>query len=436
MRRRISLTFLLGAALIAVAVAAIPAAAAPTPASTVTSTVTATATVAASPTATSVPAATAVPWPTFAPEPPTDPETSVRVGTGPFAFHVDLGDWIAKLLRGMGKAIGVDAVASFGGEIAGWMLVNPDLTRDVGQMGNVQRMTDALRLAALSLVIVLFVASVYRLWLGGGEAPVAATGRLVAVLVALGFYKPLVGLLVGASNAVTGGVLHAGTNAKPPAIGEILAAIPTTNPLWSLAGVIALVFLFVLGVVRILGYAFLLVAYVAGPVVLPLALVPETAGYTALWAKHATKLLFWSVLWALEFRLFDALKEGLFLPDPSVGHALLAPFSALAMLVVMFRTPLMLHSGSFEQTARSAVRVVRVAAAAATTAFSGGATAAAGLGGAARMSRSATPMTTPAATNPPAQAQRPTTPPAVAVASAGNATTQTVRLPTLPGNGG
>lgn len=135
-----------------------------------------------------------------------------------------------------------------------------------------------------------------------------------------------------------------------------------------------LLFVFVLGVVRLLGYAALLVAYVLGPVLLPLGLVPEAAGYTALWAKHTAKLLVWPVLWAVEFRLFDALKEGLYLPD-RVGHAALAPFAALGMLLVMWKTPLMLHSGSFEQGARSAVRVVRVAAGAAVTAFSGGAAA-------------------------------------------------------------
>lgn len=426
MRRRVILMCVIGALLAGITVATYPTTAARAQTSARTPTTTAIPTVTGTPVATGTPAsATAIPWPTFAPEPPTDPETSVRVGAGPFAFNVDLGDWIAKLLRGMGKAVGVDAIASFGGEIAGWMLVNPDLTHDSGQMANVQRMTDALRLAALSLVIVLFIAAVYRLWLGGASAPVAALGRLVAVLVALGFYKPLVGLLVGASNAVTGGVLRAGTNVKPPAIGEILAAIPTTNPLWSLAGVVALAFLFVLGVVRILGFAFLLVAYVAGPVMLPLALIPETAGYTALWAKHGTKLLFWSVLWALEFRLFDALKEGLYLPDRSVGQALLAPFAALAMLVVMFRTPLLLHSGSFEQSARSAVRVVRVAAGAASTTFSGGATG--GVAAAPRVSGSAASAATRPVTTPHAPMQRGATPPAQVTA----ATMQTARLPVL-----
>ncbi len=176
----------------------------------------------------------------------------------------------------------------------------------------------------------------------------------------------------GDTNAVTEGVLHAGTNATPTSFGAILAAIPGTSPVWALAGVIALVFVFVLGVVRLLGYAAMLVAYVLGPVLLPLGLIPEAAGYTALWAKHTTKLLIWPVLWAVEFRLFDALREGVYLPD-SVGHTALAPFAALGMLLVRWKTALMLHSGSFEQGARSAVRVVRVGAGAAVTAFSGGA---------------------------------------------------------------
>jgi len=319
----------------------------------------------------SAPAATETPTATPTAAPTGDAGTSVQIGTGPFAFSVDLGDWIAKLFAGTWKALGVDGIKAFGDQIAGWLLRNPDLATSAGQMGNVQRMTDTLRLAAVSVCIALFAAGVYRVWLGG-EAPVSSLGRLLAVLVTLGFYRTLVGWIVGATNALTDGVLHAGMNATPSGFGALLAAIPGTSPVWALAGVIALVFLFVLGVVRLLGYAFLLVAYVLGPIVLPLSLVPETAGYCGLWAKHGAKLLVWPVLWAVEFRLFDALKEGLYLPD-SVPHAVLAPFAAIGMLIVMWKTPLMLHSGSFEQGTRAAVRVVRVAAGAAATAFSGGA---------------------------------------------------------------
>lgn len=427
MRRLLALC-LVGMTLSASASVAFPVSAAPTPSAAATPTATAAATATASTSATLAPTATVQqPYPTFPPEPPTDPETSVRVGAGPFAFHVDLGEWIGKLLRGFGKAIGVDAIESFGGEIAGWLLTNPDLTHNAGQMGNVQRVTDALRLAALSVVVVLFIVAVYRFWLGGERAPTVALGRLLAALVVLGFYRPLVGLLVETSNAVTKGVLNAGANATPPAFGQILAAIPTSNPLWSLAGVIALVFLFVLGVVRVLGYASLLVAYVMGPILVPLGLLPETAGYTALWAKHGLKLLFWSVLWAVEFRLFDALKEGLYLADSSVGHALLAPFAALAMLVVMFKTPMMLHSGSFEQQAQTVVRVVRMASATMGTAFTGGA--AAGAGGVASIasarSRGAV-ATSPMPTNQ-TQAAPKTAP--VASNSMTTSLVQTVRLP-------
>jgi hypothetical protein len=310
-----------------------------------------------------------------------DPATSVRVGTGPVSFSIDLGDWIGKLLRGLWKALGVDVIGTFGDQIAGWLLQNPDLTASAGQMGNVQRMADALRLASLSLVIVLFLIAVYRFWLGGEEAPQASLGRLFAVLFALGFYRPLVGWLISASNALTDGVLHAGTNAAHPDFGALLRAIPDTGALWALAGVIALAFLVILGVVRMLGFAFLLVLYVAGPLMLPLGLVPETAGYCALWAKHGAKLLFWPVVWAIEFRLFDALKEGLYLRPDSVGQTILAPFAALGMLLVMVKTPILLHSGAFEQHARTAGRVARTVVVTMSTGGVGGA-ARAGSGGA------------------------------------------------------
>jgi len=312
---------------------------------------------------------TETPVPTETPTPTGNAATSVQIGTGPFAFSVDLGDWIAKLFAGLWKALGVDGIKAFGDNIAGWLLINPNLTTTSGQMGNVQRMVDALQLAALSLVIMLFIAAVYRVWLGGEASPVATLGRLGAVLFALGFYRSLAGLLVDASNAVSGGVLHAGANPVPTGFGAFLEAIPGTSPLWSLAGVIALALLFALGIVRMLGFAFLLVAYVLGPVMLPLGLLPETAGYCALWGKHSVKLLFWPAIWAVEFRLFDALREGLYLPQGSVGQAVLAPFAALGMLLVMFRTPLMLHSASFEGYVRTATRVVRAAV---VTAASGG----------------------------------------------------------------
>jgi len=312
-------------------------------------------------------------------EAPTDPDTSVTIGKGPVAFHVDLGAWIGKLLTGLWKALGVNGITGFGDDIAGWLLTNPNLTATDGQMGNVQRMADALRLASLSLVIVLFLATVYRFWLGGETAPTAALGRLVTVLFALGFYKQLVGLLVAASNALAQGALHAGTNAAHPDFGAILGAIPGTSPLWALMGVISLGFLFVLGVVRMLGFAFLLVAYVLGPLVLPLGLVPETSGYCMAWAKHTAKLLFWPTLWAVEFRLFDALKEGLYLPG-SVGHTVLAPFAALGMLLVMMKTPMHLHSGAFEEHARTGGRAVKTAVVTIVTGGAGGAATAAKTG--------------------------------------------------------
>jgi len=362
--------------------------------------------------------ATPTPDPTETPTPTSSPATSVQIGTGPFAFSVDLGDWIAKLLAGTWKALGVDGIKTFGDDIAGWLLRNPDLSTSAGQMGNVQRMADALRLASVSVCIALFVAGVYRVWLGGEASPVASLSRLALVLFALGFYKPLAGWLVGGTNAVTDGVLHAGTNATPTGFGAILAAIPGTSPVWALAGVIALVFLFLLGVARLLGYASLLVAYVLGPVLLPLGLVPEATGYTALWAKHSAKLLLWPVLWATEFRLFDALREGLYLPD-SVGHAALAPFAALGMLLVMWKTPLMLHSGSFEQGARSAVRVVRVAAGAATAAFTGGTAAPVAGAGAARGAATGVTSTTGTQSSATVTTTRLATAPSVGVPVAG-----------------
>ncbi len=135
--------------------------------------------------------------PTPTPVATSNPATSVQIGTGPFAFSVDLGDWITKLLAGTWKTFGVDGIKTFGDDIAGWLLRNPDLATSAGQMGNVQRMADALRLASVSVCIALFVAGVYRVWLGGSGSPVSSLGRLAVVRFCLGFYKPLAGWVGG-----------------------------------------------------------------------------------------------------------------------------------------------------------------------------------------------------------------------------------------------
>jgi len=81
----------------------------------------------------------------------------------------------------------------------------------------------------------------------------------------------------------------------------------------------------------------------------------------------------------VEFRLFDALKEGLYLPG-SVGHTVLAPFAALGMLLVMMKTPMHLHSGAFEEHARTGGRAVKTAVVTIVTGGAGGAATAAKTG--------------------------------------------------------
>ncbi len=293
-------------------------------------------------------------------------------------------DWKALLtgiLKGFWELLAGDGLEQLGADIGGLLLLTPDLRVAEGQMGNVQRLVDALRAAAVGACVVAFVLAVIRFWIGEELAPQAALGRLGGTLFTLAFYRQLVGWLVEGANVVTHGIFTAGADVTTPVFPTALKLLlPSAAPFWYILSLLGLTLLIAVGVVKIIGFAFLLLTYVAGPLLLPLGIHPRTAPWVGLWAEHLIKVLLWPVVWALEFRLFGAVAGGIAFVDQtgavsarSFGTGALGALTALAMLVLMAYTPWTLHTQfTVRQGAQVLVRgAARVADAAAVVATGG-----------------------------------------------------------------
>jgi hypothetical protein len=216
-------------------------------------------------------------------------------------------------------------------------------------MANVQGVVDALRLAALGACLVMFAFTVAQFAAGREEAPQAALGRLLAVMVALGFYRTFVGWLLRGAHELAFGVRSIGADSTTGVFTAALKAlVPVAAPFWYILSIVGSGLVIAVGVVKILGLAFLLLTYAAGPLLLPLAIHPRTAGWVGLWAEHLVKVLLWPVLWALQFRLFGAIAGGLTFVDAqgnvNLGVGALGALTSLAMLVIMAGTPWTLHT--------------------------------------------------------------------------------------------
>ncbi len=261
-------------------------------------------------------------------------------------------DWkavLTGLLKGLYELVVGDGIMQLGDQIAGFLLATPNLLAEDGGMANIQRLVDALRLAAVGACLVAFTLTVVHFMAGHEQAPQAALGRLLAVLVALGFYRTFVGWLLRGANAIALGVLAIGGDTTTGYVtGALKALIPAALPLWYLLSLIGGGLIIAIGVVKILGIAFLLLTYAAGPLLLPLGIHPRTAGWVGLWAEHLLKALLWPILWAVEFRIFGAIAGGLTFFDAqgqfSLGIGALGALTALALLVIMAGTPWTFHA--------------------------------------------------------------------------------------------
>jgi len=260
---------------------------------------------------------------------------------------LDFKALLTALIKGLWETLVGDGFEQIGGDVARLLLATPDLRVDGGGMGNVQRLVDDLRYAAMFACLIAFVLTVVQFMLGQEQAPQAALGRLGAVLFALGFYRQLVGWLVEGASALAVGVFGVGGDRTTPAFTGLLKALvpvgaTTALPLFYLLALVGALLVITIGAVKILGFAFLL---------LPLGIHPRTAGWVGVWAEHLVKALLWPVLWALEFRLFGALAGGLTLVDAggavdgsSLAQGSLGALTALALLALMAGTPWAFHT--------------------------------------------------------------------------------------------
>jgi hypothetical protein len=304
-----------------------------------------------------------------------DPVSFVRSALG----AIDWKTLLTGLLKGLYEIVVGDGIAQLGDQLAGFVLATPNLLAEDGGMGNVQRLVDDLRYAAMFACIIVFTATVISFMAGREQEPQAALGRLGAVLFVLGFYRTLVGWLLRGANELASGIQHVGADTTTGVFTTTLKLLlPTAAPLWYLLALLGALLVIAIGVVKIVGLAFLLLTYVAGPLLLPLGIHPRTAGWVGVWLEHLVKALGWPLLWAIEFRVFGALAGGLSFFDAqgqfSLGTGALGALLALASLLIMAGTPWALHTQfTLRRGAQVLVQQVGRAADVAVLAATGGA---------------------------------------------------------------
>ncbi len=274
-------------------------------------------------------------------------------------------DWktlLVGFVNGLWNLVVGDGFERDAGQIAGLLLVNPNLTGGgTPQMRNIQALVDDLRAAGVGLALLVLTVQVLEAMAGAGAGLGGVVVRATVVVAALGFYPLLVGELLGAIDALTRGILTAGGDTVSAEFGGILRSLGLlTIPFWRLIALAGFVVIVAIGVVKVIGLVLLLLLYAAGPVLLPLAIHPQGAGWVGTWAEHFVKLLIWPALFAFEFRVFGALGAGIGFTGAQGNIDLvqggLGVIVALASLLVILVTPWGCHT---QFTAARAIQIVR-----------------------------------------------------------------------------
>ena len=270
------------------------------------------------------------------------------------------GPLVTAMIKGFYTATIGDTFNEVSQQIALILLSTPNLLLDGGGMRNIQQLVDAFRGVAAALCLAIFAFTVVQLLLGQLETPLGLLGRLAGVLFAIGFYRDLISWLLRGTATITAAILTIGQDETTDLVPHLLLALlPTTTSLWFLISIAGALTIIVLGVVKILGLGFLLLTYVAGPLLLPLAIHPRAAGFVEAWAEHLVKALLWPALWAIELRIFGALTGGLGLltgvDAAMVRGNIFTALAAMAMLCLLVATPWGVHT---KITLRQTVGVV------------------------------------------------------------------------------
>ncbi|MDP9374372.1 MAG: hypothetical protein M3Q65_18360, partial [Chloroflexota bacterium] len=259
---------------------------------------------------------------------------------------VDWGAILRSLLEATKEALaGGSGLAA---DVATWLLQTPPITEDTPELRPLHELANALRFSTLSLLIVLFLATVYKTWFLGQGRPAEVFARLGGAALLLGCYPLVVRKAIEAANALTAGILRAAVPMERPDLAFVLGAVSGNTPFTTAAlGVVGLVFVWLIAFLRVLGIVYLVALYVAGPLLIPCALLEQTAGWFRFWWESALRLLAWGPLWAIEVKLFTAIISGMGLRG--YGGPVFTSLAAVALLYAMYKTPRQLVGPSVAQ---------------------------------------------------------------------------------------
>lgn len=222
-------------------------------------------------------------------------------------------------------------------EVGSWLLQTPQFASPGFAAGaTIRGYVGSLQAVGWAVFLCATAAAAIRFKLGHDQEPSTTVVRFLLCGLMLGFYDELFVWATGASNAITAGVFHIRLEHSASWKGLLNVAIPGVGALNSLVAIGGFFALLVVGFVRVLSLALLLVVYALGPLVVPLRLVPEWDFFSQWW-QTGMRALVWPIAWAVEAKLILELTKGM--TGFGLAGVVFAPLAQLALLYAMVKTP-------------------------------------------------------------------------------------------------
>jgi hypothetical protein len=229
-----------------------------------------------------------------------------------------------------------------------WLIATPVFT-DARQYAQLNELRSYVAIAAWALFTLVFTVSGVRYYAsgftsGGAYEAVEALTRGAMAAGALAVYPQIFEALTVATNYLTYGLIHAPH--VDAGVTKMLEAATVANltPLGigTIAGVVAVIFLVLLVITKIVLATVLALIFVGGPLAIALWPLPETSWLARTMMQSLFGALLWPVVWALCFSLFAVMGSSAFTLDGSFGTELVKPWVAVAALFVSFKAPQLL----------------------------------------------------------------------------------------------
>lgn len=289
----------------------------------------------------------------------------------------NMGALIDAIAKGIHDSISA-ATAPVLDLIARFLFAYPNITSSKGALASLQALVRDFQLAAVALCTAVFTATLIQFLRGHAGATEDTLYRLGACLVALAFYPQIFHWLLRGATEIVNGILTAGPTPDATGLTIVLATLlPAASALWFVLATIGAIIVLVLGVVKIIGWALLITMYVAGPLLIPLAIHPMTARYVLQHTERLIKVLLWPALLALQFRILAMLTSGFALMDGTdlaLAEGALGALTSFGMLILIVKTSWSFHFDvSLVTIAQSTVNVATRATNTAALFASGGA---------------------------------------------------------------